>query len=122
MMESDFDARLREALQRIPAVFREAMTNLEIIVEDWPNPELMREVTGDPDEVLYGLFTGVPLPERHFDDPVQFPDLIYLYRGPLEEDFPDPEDLMLEIEITLAHEIGHYLGFDEETLAGYGYD
>jgi predicted Zn-dependent protease with MMP-like domain len=122
MKRSEFDAQVREALQRIPGVFREAMKNLEIIVEDWPDPELMKDVTGDPEEILYGLFTGVPLPERHFDDPIQFPDLIYLYRGPLEEDFPDPGDLSREIEITLAHEIGHYLGFDEDTLARYGYD
>ena len=122
MKRLDFDARVREALRRIPEVFREAMSNLEIIVEDWPDRELMREVTGDPDEVLYGLFTGVPLPERHFDDPIQIPDLIHLYRCPLEEDFPDPKDLEREIEITLAHEIGHYLGFDEDTLAEYGYD
>ncbi len=122
MKRSEFDAQVREALQRIPGVFREAMKNLEIIVEDWPDPELMKDVTGDPEEILYGLFTGVPLSERHFDDPIQFPDLIYLYRGPLEEDFPDPGDLSREIEITLAHEIGHYLGFDEDTLARYGYD
>jgi predicted Zn-dependent protease with MMP-like domain len=122
MNRSGFDALVQKALGRIPGVFCEAMKNLETIVEDWPDPELMREVTGDPEEVLYGLFTGTPLPDRHFDDAVQYPDLIYLYRGPLEEDFSNPEELAQEIEITLAHEIGHYLGFDEAALAEYGYE
>ena len=48
--------------------------------------------------------------------------MIALYRGPLEEDFPDREELIHEIEVTLVHEIAHYFGFDEETLERYGYD
>jgi predicted Zn-dependent protease with MMP-like domain len=122
MKRAEFDALVKAALSRIPKMFREAMENVQIVVEDWPEPELMQEVTGDADEVVYGLFTGRPLHERHFDDWGTLPDTIHLYRGPLEEDFPDPEDLAAEIEITLVHEIAHFMGFDEKVLEEYGYE
>jgi predicted Zn-dependent protease with MMP-like domain len=121
MKQSEFDRRVEHALQRIPSVFRDALRNVQIVVDTWPDPDLMEEVTGDPEEVLYGLFTGKPLPERHYDDWGDLPSMIHIYQGPLEEDFPDPAELEREIEITLVHEIAHYLGFDEETLEKYGY-
>jgi len=118
----DFDAFLQHALSRIPEDFQRAIDNVPIIVEDWPDPRTMEEVTGDRDEVLYGLFVGTPLPDRSFGDWGEVPAMIFLYRKPLEEDYPDPEDLAKQIEITLAHEIAHYLGFDEDTLSEYGYE
>lgn len=122
MKRRAFDRLVREALQRIPEDFQRVMKNLEILVEDWPDPDLMEEVFGDRDEVPYGLFIGTPLPERHFDDVAPLPCVIRLFQGPLEEDFPDPEELKEEIEITLVHEIAHYMGFDEDILTEYGYD
>ncbi len=122
MKQRDFDGLVKEALEKIPQQFRHAMKNLEIVVEDWPDPDLMEEEFDDRDEVVYGLFVGTPLPMRSAGDWGQTPDLIYLYRGPLEEDFPDEGELTREIEITLVHEIAHYMGYDEDTLEEYGYD
>src|SRR5262245_33685738 len=109
MKRKQFELLVEQAYRRIPERFREALANVEIIVEDWPKPELMEEVTGDPDEVLYGLFVGTPITERHFDDVVQLPAVIYIYQGPLEEDFPSRKELEREIEVTLVHEIAHYM-------------
>jgi predicted Zn-dependent protease with MMP-like domain len=121
MKSARFDALVQKALNRIPKQFRDAMQNIEIVVEDWPDPDLMEEVTGERDAVVYGLFTGKPLPLQSVGDWGDPPGLIYLYRKPLEEDFPDQEELAREIEVTLVHEIAHYLGFDETTLEDYGY-
>ncbi len=121
MRRSDFEALVESALRRIPRRFREAMQNVGIIVEDWPAPDLMEQLTGDRDEVLYGLFTGRPLTERHYDDWGDLPAMIHIYQGPLEQDFPDRRRLEREIEITLVHEIAHYLGIEEDTLEDYGY-
>ena len=122
MNRHTFDALVRRALGNIPRHFRDTMQNLAIVVEHWPEPDLMEEVTGDPDAILYGLFTGIPLPERHVDDSGDLPAMIHLYQGPLEEDFPDPDELAREIEITLVHEIAHFMGLDEDVLEEYGYD
>lgn len=112
---------VQEALGRIPAEFRKAMKNVEIVVKDRPGEEASEEIPHS-DEGLYGLYSGVPLPERSADDSGATPDVIFLYRKPLEDDFPNREELIREIEITLVHEIAHYFGFDEGTLDHYGYD
>lgn len=101
------------------------MKNIAIVIEDRPGPEAVDpdgHEAGDDAGVLYGLYQGIPLPDRSADDSGIPPDVIFLYQEPLEEDFPDREDLIREIEITIVHEIAHYFGFDEETLEKYGYE
>jgi predicted Zn-dependent protease with MMP-like domain len=122
MTRDEFKRVVSAALERIPDEFRMAMQNVQIVVEDWPDPSLMEEVTGDADEVLYGLYTGTPLPDRGVDYGNTTPDVITIYQRPLEEDFPDRDELLYEIEVTLVHEIAHYFGFDEDTIERYGYD
>jgi predicted Zn-dependent protease with MMP-like domain len=122
MTRAEFTKLVAAALERIPDEFRMAMQNVQVVVEDWPDPSLMEEVTGDPDDVLYGLYTGTPLPDRTADYGNTTPDVITLYQGPLQEDFPDREELIYEIEVTLVHEIAHYFGFDEDAVERYGYD
>ena len=86
--------------------------NVAVVVED--------EHPDDPD--LYGLYEGLPLPERTGQDTGMLPDRIAIFRRPLEQDFPDPAELEQEIRITVLHELAHYFGFDEDRLSELGYD
>ena len=106
-----FDDHVRAALDELPPHIAEALQNVAVVVED-ENPE-------DPD--LLGLYHGVPLPERG-DMAGALPDRISIYGIPLEESFPDPDELREEIRITVLHELGHYFGLDEDRLAELGYD
>ena len=117
-----FEKLVEKALERLPEEFRQALDNLAIVIEDWPDPAIVEEITGDSEEVLYGLFTGTPLPERRFDDSGDLPAVIALYQGPLEEDFLEPAELAREVEITLVHELAHFMGFDEDVVREYGYE
>jgi predicted Zn-dependent protease with MMP-like domain len=106
-----FDDLVREALDSLPADVAAALQNVAVVVEE-ENPE-------DPD--LFGLYEGVPLPERG-DMAGALPDRIAIYRRPLEDEFRDPDELRREIRITVLHEFGHYFGLDEERLAELGYE
>ncbi len=106
-----FNDHVRAALDELPPHLAAALENVAVIVED-ENPD-------DPD--LFGLYRGVPLPERG-DMAGLPPDTISIYRIPLEESFPDPEELREEIRITVLHELAHYFGLDEDRLAELGYD
>jgi predicted Zn-dependent protease with MMP-like domain len=121
MGKSGFDRALRAALSELPPVFRDALTNVAVVVEDWPPDWLLDELGIPPGDTLYGYYHGVPLPERSIQDSGNLPDTISIYRGPLEEDFRDPGELAREIRITLLHEIGHYFGMREEELERLGY-
>jgi predicted Zn-dependent protease with MMP-like domain len=122
MGRKSFEELVQQALDRIPAEFQAAMENVAVVIRSRPGQEAERERVDGPEEVLYGLYQGVPLPGRTSDDSGLPPDVIFLYQKPLEEDFPDRADLVREIEVTVVHEIAHYFGFDENTLAEYGYD
>jgi predicted Zn-dependent protease with MMP-like domain len=106
-----FDDHVRAALDELPPNLAAALTNVAVVVED-ENPL-------DPD--LFGLYHGVPLPERG-DMAGMPPDTISIYRIPLEESFPDLDELREEIRITVLHELAHYFGLDEDRLAELGYD
>ena len=119
---NDFDRALRNALAELPPMFRDALENVAVVVEDWAPDELLDELGIQQDDALYGFYHGVPLPERSVQDSGVLPDKISIYRGPLEEDFPDRGELSRQIRITLLHEIGHYFGMDEEELSRLGYE
>jgi predicted Zn-dependent protease with MMP-like domain len=122
MGRDDFNRALLEALSELPPRFHEALSNVAVVVEDWPSDDLLDELEIPPDDTLYGFYHGVPLPERSIQDSGLLPDKISVYRGPLVEDFPDRSELRRQIRITLLHEIGHYFGMDEEELSRLGYE
>ena len=122
MRRREFEQLVDRCLRQVPRVFRDAMENVQILVENEPDPDLVAELLGDSDSVPYGLFSGIPITEKHYDDWGEPPALIYIWQKPLEEDFPDRSELEKQVEITLVHEIAHYMGFDEEILRRYGYD
>ncbi len=108
-----FEEHVRRAVESLPPDLRQAMSNVEIVVED-ENPE-------DPD--LFGLYLGIPLVERDSHYAGVLPDKIAIYRMPLEEEFgDDPDVLEDEIRITVLHEIAHHFGIDEDRLTELGWD
>ena len=117
-----FDRLVDRAVAGIPSPFRQALDEIALVIADEPSPEQLRENGLGPDETLYGLYEGVPLDEWGGDF-VPMPTRIVLFRLPLEEDFPDPDDLADEVRITILHELAHHLGIeDEDRLAELGID
>ncbi|MDQ3890761.1 MAG: metallopeptidase family protein [Actinomycetota bacterium] len=107
-----FEDHVRRALESLPGELRDAMSNVEIVIEE-ENPE-------DPD--VFGVYLGVPLTERDSGYAGALPDKIAIYRLPLEQEFGgDPELLEDEIRITVVHEIAHHFGIDEDRLAELGW-
>jgi len=117
-----FDRLVDRAVARIPQPFRAALNGIALVIDDEPSPDQLRENGLDANETLYGLYEGVPLDEWG-GDWVPVPTRIVLFRLPLEEDFPDPDDLADEVRITILHELAHHLGIeDEDRLAELGID
>jgi predicted Zn-dependent protease with MMP-like domain len=109
-------------LDELPEEFREQLHNLEIVVQRRPSKHQLSEMELDPhEEVLYGLYEGVPLPDRSAFDPPILPDKITLFSEPLLTDFPDPDELREQIRLTVIHEIGHYFGMDDDEIEKLGY-
>ena len=116
MNRTAFEKLVADALDTIPRRFRDAMSNLVIVVEDEPSRDLLDEMEIEPPDTLFGLYQGVPLTERHWGYGNTLPDRILLFQGPLERESDGDEDLVVGIGETLIHEVGHYFGLSEEEI------
>ncbi len=119
--EKRFDGIVKRALAHIPEEIRKHLDNLVISVLPRPSREMRKEMGLRPNDEVLGLFQGVALIERSVTSPPLYPDTIFLFQGPLEEMAETVEELEEQIEITVVHEVAHYIGMDEERLAELGY-
>ena len=117
----EFDRIVMRAIRRIPEEVRDHLDNIMISVQKRPSPELLDEMGIPADETLLGVFQGTPLAERSVTAPPLFPDTIFLFQEPLLEVSASIEELEEEIEITVVHELAHFLGLSEEELEKLGY-
>ena len=118
LSERRFLSLVRRAYREVPPSMKQALHNLDIVVEEWPSPDDL-EAVGEG-QTLFGLYTGVPLIEREGMGPT-LPDCITIFRQPIMQSCASEEEAEREIRITLLHEIGHYLGMTEEDLHRLGY-
>jgi predicted Zn-dependent protease with MMP-like domain len=116
-----FERLVERALAGIPSPFRDALAEVAIVIDDLPTRDQLADNELDADDTLYGLYEGVPRTE-YGADWVAAPNRITLFRLPLEEDFPDPDELADEVRITVIHELAHHLGIDDDRLEELGID
>lgn len=116
-----FERLVDRAVARIPEPFRAALSEVAIVIEDEPSDEQLRDNGIGPDGTLYGLYEGVPR-TAWAADWVTAPNRISIFRWPLEDDFPDDDELAEEVRVTIIHELAHHLGIDDDRLAELGVD
>ncbi|KPJ78269.1 MAG: hypothetical protein AMJ54_04555 [Deltaproteobacteria bacterium SG8_13] len=122
LSQKEFDRMVHLAIRRIPEAIRKQLHNIIITVQRRPSRKLLAELDLPADEPLLGIFQGTPLTERSATVPPLYPDTIFLFQEPLEAMCANLEELQLEIEITVVHEVAHYLGMGEAELAALGYE
>jgi predicted Zn-dependent protease with MMP-like domain len=107
----DFERFVQEVVDALPEQFREAMSNVEVVVEDEP----------PPGQNLLGLYRGVPLTARSHWYSFALPDKISIYRGPIERLCGDNrERLEAEVRHVVLHEFAHHFGISDERLIELG--
>ena len=118
MTHPEFEALVERALRTLPRLFKEKITNVAVVVEDWADDETLRELGIEPPDTLYGLYRGTDLTRRDSSYGNVLPDTIHIYQGPIEEDCEDAEEMAELVRDTVIHEIGHYFGLDDDTMEG----
>ena len=105
-----------EALAHVPAEFGPHLANLVVRVEDEPSPETLRESGVPPGGTLFGLYHGVPLTKQGIDGAFA-PEVISIYRGPIERYCgDDPDEIREQVRATVLHEIAHHFGIDHDDM------
>ncbi len=116
-----FDKAVEDALEELPEKVRRYLSNVAIAVEDIPQDDDLTASDPPLSPQILGIFRGAPWRDKGIMDPwAHFPSSIVLYQKNLERFAQDREDLIEQIGITLIHEVGHFLGFDEDELRDRG--
>ena len=105
--DAEFEAWVREALDRLPPELAARVSNVEVLIED--------EAPGRPSRL--GLYEGMPLTRRTSGYVFALPDRITLYRRSLARVAgSDPERLRARVIHTVLHELAHHFGISDERL------
>jgi len=113
---------VRQAFADLSPHVRHLLANVAIVVKRRPSPAELRRAGLGPHDTLFGLYQGIPLPQRGDAYNLALPDRIIIYQEPLERACADEEELREEVCRTLLHEIAHYLGIEEARLEELGLD
>ena len=109
-----------ELIAELPQEIGQALENVSVIIQDRPTSEQKLRVQLAPGSLLLGLYEGVPLSRQSLFQPYQVPAAIVLFRSNIEKVANGLDEVKDQLRLTLFHEIGHHLGFDEEDLRQRG--
>ncbi len=115
----EIDALARAALEAVPTPFAQAARAVVLRVEEFPEDAMLTELEiADPFE-LTGLYDGIPLTEKSVMDQPMGPDLIWLFRRPILDEWSARGDIGLEALVTHVtyHELAHHLGWSDADIA-----
>jgi predicted Zn-dependent protease with MMP-like domain len=115
MSEAEFEKYLTEAIDAIPAPYDKHLENVAFILEDFPTQEQRIKLNLYPNETLFGLYEGVPLPQRNGALKL-LPDKITIFKYPLQAASRSDEELRQNIGHTVWHEVAHYYGLNHEMI------
>ena len=115
---ADFEQLANLAWNRLPAEFRRASGDLVIRVEDFASDEVLDTMQIEDPFELTGLYQGVSIDRKSVSDMPQGPDMVFLYRRPLLDEWSEGEvSLGHLVTHVLIHEIGHHFGLSDADIA-----
>jgi predicted Zn-dependent protease with MMP-like domain len=115
-----FEILITEALESLPQEIQSWLDNVAIIVAEQPTPEQLASGHVGPQDLLFGLYVGVPKTKRGFTYGEVVPDKIVIFQRPIELVCHTPEQVRDQVRRTVLHEIGHHFGMDEVQLRQAG--
>jgi predicted Zn-dependent protease with MMP-like domain len=113
--DEQFDELMHQAIDSLPKERIQHLKNVAILFDYDPSEEQRHKLALRDDQTLFGLYEGVPLSMRQ-GMTTQLPDIITLFKHPLEQAASTPDELREEIRHTLWHEIAHYYGLNHDQI------
>jgi len=110
--DTAFEDWVFDAIDALPAAFRERLGSVAIVIEEWPTEAQLASVGAAG---LYGLYQGVPRSVPGADHSAN-PSKITIFRGTLEGHYRTPEALRAKVIDTVHHEIAHHFGISDARL------
>ena len=113
---TEFEALVEEALHQLPPEFRELLDNVAIMVEEEPEDEDYDLSGAEEESELLGIFRGIALTDRRWEQLPSLPNTVAIFRGPILRISGSREEAVREIRDTVIHELGHYFGLGDDEM------
>ncbi|WP_232475893.1 metallopeptidase family protein [Flavisphingomonas formosensis] len=111
------EAIARDAIARLPEMFRVHLSDIVLRVEEFAEDDVLAEMGIEDPFALSGLYMGRPLGEKSVFESGAMPDMIFLYRRPLLDEWAETgESLERLVTHVLIHEVGHHFGFSDADM------
>ncbi len=117
MERERFEELVRQALATLPQEIAERIDNVDVEVQDWPEPKQLASARVPRERTLLGLYQGVPLTKRTSGYNMVPPDRIIIFQGPLERTASGDEELVSRVRDVVIHEVAHHFGISDERLS-----
>lgn len=109
-----FERMVNEVMATLPPEFQERISNVAVVVAEWPDDDAHEVTDGDTD--LLGLYQGIPYGERESNYSMVLPDRITIFRQPILSICRTEAEAREEVRLTVLHEVGHYFGLGDDEL------
>lgn len=108
-----------EAISTLPEPWRTPAIRVVLRIEDFPADEVLEAMDLNDAFELTGLYEGIPLTEKSSADQPQHPDLIWLFRRPILDEWAERGDVSIGELVThvVIHELAHHFGWTDAEIA-----
>ena len=113
--DKEYEELVSAGIDAIPPLYQNHLKNVAFIVEDDPSPYQRVQLNLYPNETLFGLYEGIPLPGRNGMSKL-LPDKITLFKNPMLVVTNNSEELKELVRHTIWHEVAHYYGLDHDRI------
>jgi len=110
-----FESLVTKSVENLPEIYRQKIDNIAFIVEEVPSAEQRVKLELANNQTLFGLYEGVPLPQRQGSLKV-IPDKITIFQIPIQSSVNNLAELYDAVARTVWHEVAHYFGLDHQMI------
>lgn len=116
MSDEAFKRLVERAMSELSPDHMEALEHVAILVADQPSDVQAEKIKLRGDQLLLGLYEGVPRTQRSGYESGLVGDTITIFKEPLMAISRNDDDLYRHIKRTVWHEIAHYFGISHEQM------
>lgn len=115
----DFEAMVKAAIDALPPAFRTAAAEVVLRIEDFAPDSILDGIGAKDPFELTGLYNGIPLTEKSVADQPVGPDVIWLFRRPILDEWCTRGDVSLGdlVAHVFVHELAHHFGWSDTDIA-----
>lgn len=105
------------AVNNLPLEFKNKLSNVSIVVADFPTRSQLVRLNIPPGSLLFGLYEGIPQTKRgNYGIGPTLPDKITIFKYPILYVSRSQDDVIKKIGETVRHEIAHHFGMSENQI------